>query len=61
MVTEMNMRLKGPMCERGKLRIFVASGASQIHHKSDISGWAKCRTRDTAPLDAVSPTTTRWG
>ncbi len=55
MVTEMNMRLKGPMCERGKLRIFVASGTSRIHFlcarrwaDRHIDAW------DTAPLDAVS-------
>jgi hypothetical protein len=41
MVIKMNMRLKGLMCERGKLRIFVTSGASRIHPNSDISGWAK--------------------
>jgi hypothetical protein len=29
MVTKMNMRLKGQMCERGNLRIFVAPVASR--------------------------------
>lgn len=34
MVTKMNMRLKGPVCERRKLRNFVAPVALRFRHES---------------------------
>ena len=59
MVTEMNMRLKGPVCKWGKLHIFVTSVTSRFCYESAGRG-ARRRAAGAYPAGAIASASC-WG